>query len=146
MNVILHASDSRWGNAALITTWHVLERNFDTIGYSYVILNGHLAEDRYHPLFDGSVETGRPLDGDAFIDGNEIGAHVKGHNHSVGICLIGKSRTFTTNQYEALRGLLLELKKQYGEIELYQHSDFDENKPYCAGLRPSVMKALKCLL
>jgi hypothetical protein len=31
-NVIVHCSDSSFGNAALITKWHVTERKFDTIG------------------------------------------------------------------------------------------------------------------
>ena len=133
MNVIIHCSDSRYGNAALITKWH-LERGFNTIGYHYVILNGLLDSDKFHRHFDGYIETGRPLDDDHIIDLDEKGAHVRGYNRSVGICLIGRSGEATEKQKHSLLLLATLLKKQYDGIELYQHSDFDHKKWYCAGL------------
>ena len=139
--VILHCSDSSWGNAALITTWH-LQNGWTTIGYSYVILNGQLAHDRFNHLFDGHIETGRPVDGDAFIDGDEIGAHARGYNRSVGICLIGQSNKFTDKQKHSVVHLVRTLKEQFGELEVVQHSDLDSKKPHCAGLPYSFMNLI----
>jgi len=38
--VIIHCSDSSFGNAVLIDKWH-RQRGFDNIGYHFVILNSH---------------------------------------------------------------------------------------------------------
>ena len=132
--VILHCSDSNYGNSALITKWH-LDRGFNTIGYHFVILNGWLCYNTYNYFFDGSIETGRPLSDDSVIEHFEIGAHVLGHNKdSVGICLIGKSGKFTENQIQSLKELLSLLFMQFSSFELLQHSDLDKSKPFCAGL------------
>ena len=53
------------------------------IGYNYVILNGLTHADYFNPLADGLIETGRRVD--------KLGAHCKGHNDAIGICLIGES-------------------------------------------------------
>jgi len=133
VNVILHCSDSKFGNAALITKWH-LANGWTTIGYHYVILNGWLSSKKYHQYFDGRLESGRALDDDAFIEPDEWGAHTKGYNNAVGICLIGESGDFTEAQKTRLFDILLRLKTQYGDIKISQHSDFDPLKPHCAGL------------
>lgn len=131
--VIVHCSDSSWGNAAEITRWH-LERGFKTIGYHYVILNGMLSPYKRHSDFDGHIETGRPLDDDADMELDEIGAHAFGYNDAVGICLIGLSGTFSDSQLRALTHQTYKLRAQFKEIEVIQHSDVDKNKPHCAGL------------
>jgi len=135
VTVVLHCSASGFGNAALIAKWHTVERGWSGIGYHYVVLNGWISSTRYHPSFDGHIETGRPLDNDPFISSDEIGAHVKGHNRdSAGICLIGDSGDFTAKQLTgALRCVQL-LEQQFGEIELVQHSDLYPKKPDCAGI------------
>lgn len=134
VKVVLHCSDSSFGNAALIAKWH-LERGWNGIGYHFVILNGWPASGVYNEAFNGHIETGRPLGSDPFIEGKEIGAHVKGENvNSVGVCLIGKSGEFTDEQLNAALKAVYMLEQQFGEIALYQHSELDKGKPYCAGL------------
>ncbi len=148
VNVVLHCSASSFGNAALIAKWHSLPaepvvqngreyhgRGWQGIGYHYVILNGWVAQATYHPLFDGHIETGRPLDNDPVLTGNEAGAHVRGYNvNSVGVCLIGNSGQFTQAQLNAALKVVYLLERQFTEINIVQHSDLDPNKPECAGL------------
>jgi hypothetical protein len=141
MDVIIHCSASKFGNAAEITRWH-LERGFSTIGYHYVILNGWIGSNKYYKWFDGAIETGRPIDDDKWFEPDEVGAHTLGHNNCVGICLVGNSNSFTIKQIESLKLLLSVLKKQWDIIKIYQHSDFEVKKPYCAGLNKSVMNEL----
>jgi len=81
------------------------------------------------------------LDDDPVVSGTEMGAHVRGYNaQSVGICLIGKSGQFTHEQLDASLRLIGRLERQYPEIEVFQHSDLDKQKPYCAGLDMGVWK------
>jgi hypothetical protein len=137
-NIIIHCSDSCFGNAALISKWHVLPepqgRGWDAIGYHYVILNGRLGPYKMNSYFDGHVETGRPLDDDADMELDEKGAHAFGYNNAVGICLIGLSGTFTNAQFRALNWLVQKLRDQFKEIKILQHSDVEPKKPQCAGL------------
>lgn len=140
-NVIIHCSDSSWGNAAVITKWH-LERKFATIGYHYVILNGRLSPFKMNAYFDGHIETGRPLDDDADMELDEAGAHAFGYNNAVGICLIGLSGIFTDSQLRALSHLVGRLRNQFKEIKVIQHSDVDPKKPHCAGLTKSQLLVL----
>lgn len=134
VNVIVHCSDSSFGNAALITKWHVTERRFETIGYHFVILNGRISAYKRNAYFDGHIETGRPLDDDKDMELDEAGAHAFGYNNSVGICLVGLSGTFTDAQLRSLAFLIKSLRKQFGEIKVLQHSDVEPKKPQCAGL------------
>lgn len=138
--VIVHCSDSSFGNAALITKWHVLERKFDTIAYHYVILNGMLSATKRHSFFDGYIETGRPLDDDSDLELDEKGAHAFGYNMAVGICLIGLSGNFTPAQLRSLHLIIRRLRAQFGEIRVIQHSDVDKKKPLCAGLTRSQLR------
>lgn len=134
VKVIFHCSDSSWGNAAEITKWH-LKRGFETIAYHYVILNGMLSPYKTHMLYNGHIETGRPLDDDKDLELDEKGAHAFGYNMAVGICLIGLSGTFSEAQMRSSGHLVRQLRSQFGEIEVIQHSDVDpKNKPHCAGL------------
>lgn len=139
VTVIIHCSDSKFGNAAMITKWH-LERGWTTIGYHYVILNGWLSSKKYHYLYDGHLETGRPLDDDKDMERDEWGAHAYGYNNTVGICMVGESGKFTPAQMIRLFHIILELKRQFGDIGVMQHSDVDSiNKPWCAGLNQSII-------
>jgi N-acetylmuramoyl-L-alanine amidase len=124
-NIILHCSDSAWGDAAIINEWHKA-RGWEKIGYHKVILNGlRKSSHDYDKSIDGKIEDGRKLD--------EIGCHCYGHNDAIGICLIGKSGKFTDEQIVACFYELKNLKKKFKEIEIYQHSDFDKKKSFCAG-------------
>lgn len=145
VKIILHCSDSGFGNAALIARWHALPkpegRGWDGIGYHYVILNGWLTSSIYHPDFNGHIETGRPLDDDPVVSGSEKGAHVLGYNaNSAGICLIGKSGSFTDEQLNAAVELVYKMEEQFYDIEILQHSDLDPKKPHCAGLNMELFK------
>lgn len=154
VNIIFHCSATSFGNATLITKWHVLPpeevvqrgkrykgNGWDNIGYHYVILNGWLYKNRYNSKFDGYIETGRPLDEDHKIDIDERGAHVKKFNrNSVGICLIGKSGQFTDEQLNSALEIAYFLEKQFLTINIMQHSDLDPKKPFCAGLDMDLFK------
>ena len=123
---IIHTSDSTWGNAAEITCWHTQGNGWKTIGYHYVILNGWIANGVFDEYFDGHLETGRsPESG---------GAHTRGQNDAIGICLIGMSGLHTNRQYEELKRFLDMERDKYGEIEVTQHSQWDDKKEHCAGI------------
>ncbi len=115
--IVVHCSDSPFGDAALIDHWHHA-RGWRGIGYHFVILNGYPDEESYiqrRPKFylDGVVENGRPLD--------RIGAHVRGHNrNSVGVCLIGK-RQFTQQQFKSLVRIIEQLKADHPELSVAGH-------------------------
>lgn len=146
MKVILHCSASRWGNAAEFAIWHSRDRGWRTIGYHYVVLNGQISPDHFNTFFDGTIESGRPIDENNLIDEFERGVHTKGHNrNSIGICLVGKSGTFTPNQFKGLHMILEMLKVQFGPLKIGQHSDYDKDKPYCAGLKKATMVELNKL-
>jgi hypothetical protein len=146
INIVIHCSDSSFGNAALITKWHVVERGFDTIGYHYVILNGLLSPYKRNEAYNGHIETGRPLDDDSDMELDERGAHAFGYNNAVGICLIGLSGQFTDPQMRALSHLIKGLRRQFSEIKILQHSDVEPKKPQCAGLTKLQMNVLNNIL
>ncbi len=111
-SIIVHISDSLFGSAREIRKWH-LERGWKDIGYHFVILNGQILPAYFLSCLNGSIELGRPLDGDSFIEDNEIGAHCLGYNdHSVGICGIGKD-SWQPGQIASLFMLLRALMRQF---------------------------------
>jgi len=111
-NIIIHISDSTWGSASEIRKWH-LEKGWADIGYHFVILNGQIRPDFCLATLDGSFEIGRHLDGDMFIEDNEVGAHALGYNDkSIGICGIGKVG-WTAIQKDSLIILLIELTEYF---------------------------------
>ena len=134
MKIIFHCSDSTYGNAALLTKWH-LQRGWRTIGYHYIILNGQLDSNCYNKNFDGWLETGRALDDNYQLDEWERGAHVKGWNeNSIGVCMIGRSGKFTASQYNTAKMTVEFLNEKFFESSVWQHGDFDPKKHWCAGL------------
>lgn len=124
--IIIHCSDSNWGNAATINQWH-LERGFDKIGYHYVILNAYpeyrnIKEREPRLVSDGLIEYGRSI--------SEIGAHCVGQNEdSIGICLIGEN-IFSSVQIEALISITHKLMQEYKlKIkDVYGHYEFNPIK------------------
>jgi hypothetical protein len=110
--IIVHCSDSGWGDANIIRTWH-LERGWRDIGYHFVILNGFLRPKFFLKALDGSIEPGRLWDGSKELSSAEFGAHALGYNkNSIGICLIGKSY-FSDKQRLSLTKLVSELVLEY---------------------------------
>jgi N-acetylmuramoyl-L-alanine amidase len=122
--IVLHCSDSTFGDAKMIDEWH-RERGFRKIGYHYVIPNGyrtkHALDSGVMDATDGMVELGR--------DENEIGAHVEGYNaNSIGVCLIGKG-AYTGAQMETARGLIVEtLLQKYPGAKLLGHYELNPGK------------------
>ena len=134
--IIVHCSDSSYGDANLIDYWHK-QRGWRGIGYHRVILNGYLARTAsYRPKYDGFVQAGRDLD--------EIGAHCKGENwDSIGICLIGK-RLFTPSQLLiALPNLLGMLMNTFNLTpqDIYGHGDFNPQKT-CPNIETALLREL----
>jgi N-acetylmuramoyl-L-alanine amidase len=85
--LIIHHSDSHWGDADVIRGWH-LSRGFHDIGYHKVILNAYPDYTSWRTKTkqntDGVIQQGRPDE--------EQGAHCDGmgmNAKSLGICLIG---------------------------------------------------------
>lgn len=115
--IIIHCSDSEFGDASDIDQWHK-ERGWSKIGYHFVVLNGYHDKGKLTEADDGFIELGR--------DPQQQGAHTQWHNaNSIGICMIGK-HDFTEKQFKSLanllRGLLIQYKLKIDDI--YGHKDF----------------------
>lgn len=94
--IIIHCSDSKYGNAALIDQWH-REKGYKGIGYHFVIGNGNGSKA-------GEIEFGRPT--------NQVGAHAVGYNsNSIGICLVGPP--FHHDQILVAVALVRKLAREY---------------------------------
>lgn len=140
-NIIVHHSASGWGNALFIDRWHK-SRGWLGIGYHFVILNGFtnsedLKKSRRLPGVIGSVECGRTLDGDQWVEGEEIGAHALGFNRdSIGICLIHKEQPYHPAMIASLLGLTACLMDRYSisTENVLGHYEVSEQKPLCPGL------------
>jgi len=123
-SIIVHCSDSPFGNAALIDQWHKA-RGWRGIGYHEVILNAYPHSENYtkhrlDPKHDGLVQHGREWD--------QVGAHVRGHNKdSIGICLIGVD-VFSSVQIKSLSSLIANIWRYHPDAELYGHYEFNHNK------------------
>lgn len=105
--IIIHCSDSDWGNAELIDRWHKA-RGWSEIGYHFVVLNGKETANNYNYQTDGLLEQGRSSE--------MIGAHCLGENaSSLGVCLIGK-KIFTQTQMKNLKILISYLIYNYGVL------------------------------
>jgi len=136
MKIILHTSQSRWGNMAICAKWH-LGRGIDPVGYHYGILNGWESPTIYNIFFDGWLETGRPLNDDAVLDPGEIGAHTRAggmNRKSIGVVLFGMPGKYTNKQIITARLLVQHLGQQFFEVSIGQHGDYDSKKSWCAGL------------
>lgn len=117
--IIVHCSATAEGKdytVADIDRWH-RARGFKKIGYHYVVYR------------DGSVHVGRSE--------NEVGAHCQGHNaNSIGVCYIGglaadgkaAKDTRTPAQKQALKKLLIQLKKKYPGVKILGHRDTSPDK------------------
>jgi hypothetical protein len=131
--MVIHCSDSAFGNAAEIDKWHK-ERGFREIGYNYVILNGFIKPGIQTPGLDGVIEPGRNLDNDTWIEESEIGAHALNfNNHSIGVCLIGgqngSKSAFTLKQYWSALLLAAMWSRVIPDIKILGHNETGSPKP-----------------
>jgi len=136
--LVVHCSDSTFGNAALIDKWHK-ERGWEGIGYHFVILNCYSSSKEHKeetPLAsnDGEIEAGRPLDC--------VGAHAIGINQtSIGICLIGVNE-FTGRQIDSLVAKILELEHSLGrKLRILGHREVNVGKT-CPNISPDYLRNL----
>jgi hypothetical protein len=117
--IIVHCSDSPWGDADVIRDWHVNGNGWSDIGYHAVICNGHRKGSvNFDEGADGLIQPGRPIE--------KVGSHCYGHNKdSLGICLIGVE-AFTPQQFYSLRQVI-DVWRQYYRIStgmIRGHRDF----------------------
>jgi N-acetylmuramoyl-L-alanine amidase len=132
--VIVHCTDSEWGDKEIIDRWHK-DRGWDGIGYHFVIGNCYPTMESHRDQkpqldFDGKIETGRPLD--------KVGAHAKGYNeNSVGIVLVGKD-SFTSRQLDRL-GDLIALK--FPDLEIKAHREVNDHKT-CPNIDPEYLRKM----
>lgn len=123
--IVIHQSDSRFGNRNLIDQWHK-ERGWSMVGYHFIILNGLLNPKTRFVSLDGSIEIGRQLDTDGVMTAHEQGSHALGYNgHSIGICIIGSGgdpdrepdglvpENMTVQQFHSLLRLIENLQRVY---------------------------------
>jgi len=136
--IVVHRTESAFGDAELINIWHV-ERGFDMIGYHYLIGNSFpKAQDwtQHMPQFenDGRIEVGRAV--------GSRGAHAKGYNSvSIGIALVGM-RDFTSKQFASLAFIINKLKKAYPDAEVVGHCELDSKKKACPSIDMDYLRGL----
>ncbi len=119
--IIVHNSASKFGTSRDIRKWHVDENGWDDIGYHFMILNGYISSSNYIHSLNGSIEIGRPMD--------VSGAHTRGYNDTIGICLIGQdyfSEEQITSLFQLSEDLCLKLNITHNNI--FGHYEFDSKK------------------
>lgn len=139
--IIIHHSASSFGNENLINSWH-LQRKFTGTGYHFVVGNGYITwkdyqNDRQFKSLIGAIECGRPIDGDEWVDNNEVGAHAFGLNRdSIGVCCIHSSGPYDVHQYDALMHLCEDLCQMFNikPENVLGHYEVDDNKALCPGI------------
>lgn len=132
-HIVVHCSDSTWGDVATIDEWH-RARGFDGIGYHYVITNAHPRAGVTDHELDGVVHNGR--------DPTRAGAHAVGYNaRSIGVCLVGRSR-FTARQMDALRRVCRELMRRYSipRENVIGHCETGSTDKTCPNLDMDVLR------
>lgn len=111
--IFVHCSASDYGCALVFDEWHKA-RGWTGIGYQFVIGNGRPFQgmDKPWDYLIGSIEAGRKLDDDPWLEADEVGAHTYGFNgRSIGICLVG-NYTFAREQIVSLYNLIGELRSR----------------------------------
>lgn len=133
--VILHCSDSEFGDIKLIDQWHKA-RGWQGCGYHYVVTNGVIEHGKpYNPALDGVVQQGRLL--------TQIGAHCQGQNaDSIGVCLIGRHHFTGKQLYQALPNLILMLRDiGIGWRDVFGHCEFTKLKT-CPNIDPLLIRTM----
>ena len=135
--LIIHCSESDFGDAALIKKWHTDPRpagnGWTDIGYHFVVLNGFRKKRIYVQEDDGKIEAGLPVE--------RQGAHCWGHNKtSIGVCLIGK-RLFSAKQlYDALPEII-RMTGTIHNFELKGHYEYSDKKS-CPNIDMDMLRKL----
>ena len=105
--IVIHHSGGHDASASTIHQWH-LDREWIGIGYHFVI------------RYDGSIETGRPID----TQGAHAGATA--NNRSIGICVLGNFDNIhpKKEQIDSLVWLISEhIFGIYGKLKISGHKD-----------------------
>lgn len=121
--IIIHHSatiDTAGFDFPKIRAYHMQQRHWEDIGYHFVVeqIGGHYV-----------VVKARPLEW--------FGAHTRGHNSAIGICLVGNFSNEPPSE-EAIKELIQltkELMNQYNILvgSVHKHSDFGNTE--CPGLK-----------
>jgi len=121
--IVVHCSDSKFGDVSMIRDWHVNGNGWRDIGYNAVIYNGYLkSTKRFDFEKDGVLAMGRPLDFSTEIDPTEQGAHARGYNSEyIGVCLIGQGGKFTERQKHSLLYFCKMWMRIVPDIKIYGH-------------------------
>ena len=127
-NIIIHCSQSSFGDAMWIKNIHINENGWRDIGYNGVILNGAREKGNYNTNNIGRFEMGRGLDLNETIDSNERGAHALGYNEeSLGLCLIGDKK-FYIKQFQTALYFCALFMAIIPDIKIFGHYELNENK------------------
>ena len=113
-------------DAKMVHEWH-LKRGWNGCGYHYIIRT------------DGSIERGRHH--------RYIGSHCKGFNgESIGILVVADCNNGlpTPEQVGALEGLLAELARIYGVLNLIGHCDRNEDSTCPGFLLYNALTGIAC--
>lgn len=121
--IIVHCADTYATmdiGAEEIRAWHK-QKGWQDIGYHFVVRR------------DGTLETGRDIDGDGDIL-EEVGAHALGYNaNSIGICLAGGKAhngkpefNFSQQQLDTLRSFLVVFTALLPGVEIIGHNQVSD--------------------
>ena len=150
-NIVLHHSASWFGNVTMIDKWHK-QNGWRCIGYHFVILNGYPNSKWKTPIIPliGSIDMGRELDDNEWLDNIEVGSHVLGFNSaSIGICLIHsgmekdtpRDKFYSQQLTSAIN--LVEFLCDYFKIKysnVFGHYEKDKKKPDCPGFNMDLFR------
>lgn len=128
--IVIHRTQSDYGNKDFIRRIHVDQNGWSDIGYHYLIYSPYPTWDSFEhhkPDFnsDGKVVACRPVAeaGAHTIDFDQDMRVITNHNaDSIGIALVGMDH-FTGKQLESLRTEVRRIRKQYGPIPVFGHDE-----------------------
>ena len=133
--IIVHHSASDTGDAASMDSYHRNIRNWDSLGYHFVIDNGNNSHNKH----DGMVEVGIRW------RQQKHGAHCRvdvrddnyWNEHTIGICLVGNFEEYNPSpaQYSSLVELVKFLQDRYriSANKIYGHGDIEGARTKCPG-------------
>jgi hypothetical protein len=118
--IIIHFSESSYGDADVIRRWHLNRKRadgspmFSDIAYHFVICNGvRRFGEAYSDSADGLLQAGRPIE--------KLGGGVKGHHdETLEVCVVGKTK-FTDKQFATLREFIGDQLAANPDIKIAMH-------------------------